>query len=197
MTRINGFLVILLGTLPLLAAACDTEEELLPEDFIDVDTDDNIGEDADEDDEFRAWTGYTSEETPPIICPNYYAARGFDCTGSYCDNVAIYCQYVGGSYGQSSWTTYFSEEGSGGADERHCSGSDSWVTGVACSGSYCDDLSLRCTRFPGTSTGSCYWSGSFSEEQPPFYAPYGYYIKGMECIGSYCDDKQYRYCQMN
>ncbi len=72
-----------------------------------------------------------------------------------------------------------------------------WVTGVACHGGYCDNLSLQCTQFIGSSTGSCAWSTWYSEEQAPFIAPWGYYIHGIECDGGYCDNKRYYYCWMN
>lgn len=71
-----------------------------------------------------------------------------------------------------------------------------WMTGISCNGSYCDNISLLCSQMSGSSTGSCSWSGWYSEEQGPFYAPWGYFIKGVQCSGRYCDNKRYRYCQL-
>ncbi|PRQ02431.1 hypothetical protein ENSA5_23580 [Enhygromyxa salina] len=195
--RSTAWCALLLGALPLLANGCDTEEALLPSDYVEAEADNDVNDDVDEDldDGFRTWTGYVSEENPPLICSNRYAARGFDCSGSYCDNVSMDCRYLSATIGESSWIPYFSEEGSATADEGHCWGSNQWMTGVVCSGSYCDNLSLRCTAFPGTSAGDCHWSSWYSEEQSPFYAPFGYYIKGLECDGNYCDNKRYRYCK--
>jgi hypothetical protein len=144
----------------------------------------------------RAWTAYTSEETPPLECPNGQAVQGIDCTGDYCDNLALYCETTGRTSGYSTWVPYFSEEGSGTADEGHCNSSDMWVSGINCKGSYCDDLTLRCTQLINSWPGTCWWSGWFSEEQAPFYATGGAFIKGVECDGDYCDNKRYRYCQM-
>jgi hypothetical protein len=146
-------------------------------------------------DELRGWTGYTSEEYAPLTCDERQAVSGANCIGRYCDDISLYCSDTGRGTGGQTWLPYFSEEGSGTADEGHCPGSDMWVTGLGCKGSYCDNLSLLCTQFPGSSTGSCEWSDPFSEEQGPFIAPWGY-IKGIACDGSYCDNKQYLYCSM-
>lgn len=144
----------------------------------------------------RSWTGYTSEEEPPLLCPYQYAARGVDCNGGYCDDVALYCSYTGRSVGAQSWQPYFSEEGSGSADESICPADDMWVAGISCDGGYCDNLSLLCTQFIGSSTGYCEWSAWFSEEQGPFVAPWGHFIKGFECDGGYCDNMRYYHCWM-
>ncbi|PRQ09678.1 hypothetical protein [Enhygromyxa salina] len=193
----KALLCIMFGGLALATAGCDTEADISTDDYAAIATDADPGDGANSADSFRGWIGYTSEEYPSLICPNSNAVRGFDCTGSYCDNVSPYCEQVGGtSVGSSYWTSYFSEEGSGYDDEGHCWGNDEWMTGVDCSGSYCDDLSLRCTKFLGSNTGNCYWSGWYSEEQSAFMAATGHYIKGMECGGSYCDNKRYRYCKM-
>lgn len=144
----------------------------------------------------RSWTAYTSEEYPPLECPNGQAVQGIDCTGGYCDNMALYCEYTGRVSGYSTWVPYFSEEGSGTADEGHCVGGDMWFSGINCKGGYCDDLTLRCTQLIGSWSGTCWWSGWYSEEQAPFYASGGAFIKGIECDGGYCDNMRYRYCQM-
>lgn len=195
MNKHHSRFVLLLGALPLLAGGCGPDQS--PVDDIDPSMEVEIAVDGNGDGP-RAWSGFVSEEQPPTICPNNYAVRGFDCDGSYCDNVAINCRPVfGAEFGQSIWTPYFSEEGS--MDERRgqCAGPQRWMTGVACSGSYCDNLTIRCTAFPGTTPSNCSWSGWFSEEQPRFNAPNGYFIKTVECGGSYCDNKRYRYCRMN
>jgi hypothetical protein len=144
----------------------------------------------------RAWTGYTSEEYPPLSCPDQHAVRGAHCTGGYCDNIALYCSYTGRYAEDPTWMPYFSEEGSGTTDEGHCLDNDRWLTGISCNGGYCDNLSLLCARVPGSSTGGCTWSGWYSEEDGPFVAPVGYYVKGIECDGGYCDNLRYRYCWM-
>jgi hypothetical protein len=147
--------------------------------------------------EFRAWSGYTSEEYPPLICPNRHAVRGIDCEGDYCDNLSLDCRFTGRIQGEHAWQPYFSEEGESSADEGHCYGDNTWMTGINCRGSYCDDLTMRCSVLVGSSTGTCTWSSWYSEEQAPFVAPSGRYLKGIECDGSYCDNKRYYYCWMN
>src|SRR5690606_29571061 len=97
--------------------------------------------------------------------------------------------------GQSFWTPYFSEEGSGPADEGRCTGPRRWMTGLACMGSFCDNLSIRCTQFPDTSASDCRWSDWHSEEDGRFNAPNGFFLKNIECDGDYCDNKRYRYCR--
>lgn len=197
MTRTNNHLaslVLLLGSLSLLGSGCEADD--LPADEMPPITD--TAPEADDGEGTRAWSGYVSEEQPPTICANNYAVRGFDCSGSYCDNVSINCRPVfGHPFGNSIWTPYFSEEGSTADRRGRCAGPQRWMTGVACSGSYCDNLSIRCTQFPGSSPSNCEWSGWYSEEQSRFNAPSGYFIKAVECSGSYCDNKRYRYCRMN
>jgi hypothetical protein len=175
-----------------LLIGCDAPPEA---DEIVAQSDDVANADA-EDDEFRWWTGYTSEENPPLHCPPGEAVQGFDCRGDYCDNVALYCTSTGRSLGSQTVMPYFSEEGEGAADEGHCVGGDMWMTGVACRGGYCDDLAMTCTQMIGSWTGLCWWSGWHSEEQGSFYAPYGHFVKGIECNGDYCDNKRFYYCQM-
>jgi hypothetical protein len=148
------------------------------------------------DEQFRSWTGYTSEEYPPLSCPYGEAVQGADCKGSYCDNISLYCNSTGRGTGWSTWTPYFSEEGSGTANEGHCVGGDMWMTGVACKGRYCDNLSLMCSQLVNSSTGECGWTEWYSEEQGAFGGYPGYFVKGIECSGRYCDNKRYYYCLM-
>jgi hypothetical protein len=192
MSKISGITVLLL-TQVWLASGCD-DPYAAESGVADVEDDEDAVED---DDEFRAWTGYTSEENPPLICQNRNAVRGIDCMGDYCDNISLDCRFTGRLAGEHSWLPYFSEEGSSTADEGHCIGDNTWMTGIVCRGSYCDDISMRCSVLIGSSTGTCTWSAWYSEEQGPFTAPSGRYIKGMECDGSYCDNKRYYYCWMN
>lgn len=185
-------LAALLLTQGFLSSGCDAPTEV---DEVVADSED-VDDAAGADDQFRSWTGYTSEETPPLICPYGHAVQGADCKGSYCDNVALYCTPTGRGTGWSTWTPYFSEEGSGAADEGHCIGGDMWMTGIGCSGSYCDNISMLCSQMVGSWTGDCYWSAWYSEEQGAFYADPGYFIKGIECDGRYCDNKRYLYCAL-
>jgi hypothetical protein len=139
------------------------------------------------------WTGWTSEENPPLECVSGRLVGGVDCAGRYCDNVSIDCLAVSATVGSSSWTSYFSEEGS---NSRICSANE-WMTGIACQGRYCDSISIKCTEILNKTPVSCSWtSQSYSEESGPFQAPAGSYIRGIRCDGSYCDNKFYYYCRL-
>jgi hypothetical protein len=141
-----------------------------------------------------AWTGsWFSEETPSSTCPNSQLVTAVACSGSYCDNMQIGCH---GSYplGAPTWTSWFSEEGT---NWRTCSGS-SYVSGMDCSGSFCDNISLECSPTGTTpASNTCAWSGYFSEESPPYFAPAGTAIKGVQCNGSNCDNKRYYVCPIS
>jgi hypothetical protein len=192
----KALLHIVFGGLALAIGGCDIDETSLMEDEVDPASAADPAEDAEEAENFRIWTGFTSEEYPPLYCPTSNAVRGFDCSGSYCDNVSLYCDYTYRStIGYSYWTGYFSEEGDGSADEGRCNGPQEWMTALDCNGSYCDNIDIQCSQFPGSSTGNCYWTGWYSEEQSSFLAPSGHFFKGIECGGDYCDNKRYLYCR--
>lgn len=163
---------------------------------VDDDDDGNVDDD-DDDEELGGWTAFTSEEYAALSCPDGQAVQGADCEGSFCDDVALYCAPTGWASGATAWLPYFSEEGAGAADEGHCLDDDMWMTGINCKGGFCDGISMQCTQMIGSTTGACQWSGWYSEEQAPFYAPADHYIKGIECAGAFCDRKRYRYCHMS
>jgi hypothetical protein len=138
------------------------------------------------------WTPYTSEENPPIICDSASLMNQVQCRGDYCDDTRAYCQASGGSVGPSYWTSYFSEEST---NYRYCN-AGYWVTGLACSGSYCDNNALQCTYIYGISAINCYWTGWVSEEGGGLLSfGYHYYARGMQCDGSNCDNKRFYVCQ--
>lgn len=138
------------------------------------------------------FSGYTSDEYPPVTASNSYLVSAMACSGAYCDNVALGYEYLAGANHTSNyWTPYFSEEGT---NYQICSG-NSFMTGIACKGGYCDNITLQCTYISGkTKSGTCYWSAYFSEEQGVQYIPPGYYVDGVQCSGSNCDNKRMRYC---
>lgn len=165
-----------------------------PEDGGDIGDDEVFGDGGDE---LGTWTTYTSEEFPALRCPDGQAAQGADCAGGFCDDIALYCTPTGWTTGASVWLPFFSEEGSGAGDEGHCLDDDMWMNGIKCKGGFCDRISMQCAQMIGSSTGLCEWSGWYSEEQEPFYAPTDFFIKGVECAGAFCDRKRYRYCHMS
>jgi hypothetical protein len=142
----------------------------------------------------NAWTPYTSEEDPPIVCDGVSAFSQVRCSGDYCDNIRAYCRSSSrGTRGTSTWTTYFSEEGT---DYRYC-GASQWVTGLSCQEDYCDNISLQCTTISGVTPGNCYWTGWISEEGGGLLNfGTGYFARGAQCDGSNCDAKRWYVCQM-
>lgn len=137
------------------------------------------------------WLGWFNENTPPSTCPTNNLATGTQCWGGWCWWMALECHPGTGTLGDRSWTPYFSEENQ---SYQICPGS-SYVSGMHCRDSYCDNLSLECTTTSTTPAAhTCAWSGWFSEEDAPFYAPWATAIKGVQCSGSNCDALRYYYC---
>lgn len=63
------------------------------------------------------------------------------------------------------------------------------VRGVACYGSYCDEVFLSCRKSDWTDGRDGRFTRFFSEEEQAFVAcPDGFILSGLSCRGSYCDD---------
>ena len=63
------------------------------------------------------------------------------------------------------------------------------VTGIMCSGDYCDNKQLMCCRIPGlTLEGPEIPSSYFSEEGTNYFMDDNLAVIGMQCTGSYCDN---------
>lgn len=154
------------------------------------------------------WTNETTDGLPPVQCQG--RVGGVSCSGKYCDNVALFCRDAVGATGDSNWDDYFSEEGnnialpdwqipaggiSGPFNGSFCPGT-SWVSGISCSGRYCDNISLDCTDMPDVHVTSCRWTTrSFSEEEGAVVFPENEILGGVACFGKYCDNKKYYLCQ--
>ena len=81
------------------------------------------------------------------------------------------------------WTPSTSEEAGENSPAR-CE--SRLVSGLKCSGRYCDDVSLQCGDQLPLETKS--WSPYFSEESKEGYTcPNGEFIQGVRCHGKYCD----------
>ncbi|MFV8754304.1 hypothetical protein ACNOYE_27480 [Nannocystaceae bacterium ST9] len=170
------------------------------------------------------WTPWVSEENggPSTICgPSTEAARGFDCDGGYCDDVRVYCDTLPFGITVSDWkfSGFFSEEDSGfgtvtsegwyrydNSYSHVCyySGAAGIMTGIRCSGSNCDNISVECgipqTHFGGVAAPveyrDCYWTDYVSEEDAALMLYDEEFITGVECSGSYCDDKRFYVCSV-
>jgi hypothetical protein len=170
------------------------------------------------------WTRWFSEESPAYaICSGTdEGVVGFQCSGSYCDNIRFLCETLpfglvsNFSY---SWTGYFSEESDGlgeyvsegfyhyyDENYRVCYASDTGgvVSGMGCRGDYCDDIQLECMKPAKLVNGvltlasftNCAWSGWYSEEQSAVDFGWNRYIVGAECSGDYCDNKRFYVCSL-
>ncbi len=171
------------------------------------------------------WLPYISDETGGFAycASTTEAVAGVRCSGSYCDNVGIRCQTLPtnitvtgnhhsdtfseeGYYGTNSTTGWYQSD----SDNSHVCNwgkeSPGIVTGMRCSGSYCDNITLECATPRALVNGTvervrftgCYWTGYYSEEDPwvSWDPSQEKYIAGVQCSGSYCDDKRYYICHM-
>lgn len=141
---------------------------------------------------YNGWTPWTSEEYPPVGCDPGSLVGEFGCSGGWCDNVRLDCVPTGQSAGGSSWTSYFSEEGT---NYRQCA-EGAWMTGIACKGGWCDDVAIQCTSYPNITAKDCYWTGWISEEGGGTltFGP-GFYARGALCGGSRCDNMRFLICR--
>ncbi|MCH9684134.1 MAG: hypothetical protein K0V04_22065 [Deltaproteobacteria bacterium] len=137
------------------------------------------------------WAPAVSEETPPATCDGSGVAVGVDCMGWHCDLVQMFCGAHSGTVGARVWTEWFSEE----ANSYRICPNTQWVTGVACQGAWCDDISLECTDL-GLSAKTCWWSSYFGSEDPIFMAPTGHLMAGVQCKGTYCEQMRYFTCEV-
>jgi hypothetical protein len=119
-----------------------------------------------------------------------YAVRGINCKGSYCDDKQLYCcadGLPGLDPSNRIESPYFSEEDPPYIDKSRV------LTGLACTGRYCDNISMTMYGFrSGPNIDQSWTQGWFSEEK-------GYdrcqrngvemgFVVGLECGGRYCDN---------
>lgn len=133
----------------------------------------------------------TTDGSTPISCGSGSVATGAWCTGSNCDNVWLYCEYIGGLWSSHYPTAFFSEEGQ---YWKTCNEGYA-LTGLTCTGNYCDNISLECSYTGSLLTNDCRWTQWFSEEQGGLFFDSGWYARGAACRGNNCDDMMYYICQ--
>lgn len=66
-----------------------------------------------------------------------------------------------------------------------------FVSGIRCTGRYCDNIEITCTKIPGATVGADHrWTPWVSEESssPAWCGPGPNLIAGFACNGSYCDN---------
>lgn len=145
------------------------------------------------------WTAYSSEEnqeSPKALCDYAEIVRGFACKGRYCDNIAVKCDYEKRTViddPEEYWSPFYSEELKQG-NLLICP-DGSFISGINCSGRYCDAISLHCTEVTSSAHRGCFWTEHISEENlGRLDIPKGFGAAGIRCKGSYCDDKQILVC---
>jgi hypothetical protein len=150
-----------------------------------------------------AQTFTLSEEDPPASCPLGSAVSSIGCSGDFCDNVTITCRPLTARTGRTFWTNWFEADGknSGACTDPQYGTSpprDAVMSGIACRGGNCDDISLHCTVIPGgfVSHGACR-TVSLSDENRPHYLADGSVIAMIACSGRHCDNKRVTICPFN
>lgn len=141
-------------------------------------------------------TSWFSEEgNASAFCQPGYAVRGIFCSGANCDNKRLNCcDYAGSGYDRSVnfwWSQSFSEESPGQAVS-----SAAFVSGMACKGSYCDNLRLN--YFSSNlvqNNGQCRFTPRFSEEGAGSASCAGNeFVAGVRCTGGYCGNLELWCC---
>lgn len=140
----------------------------------------------------------TTDGGPPIICPQGFMTASLNCTGSYCDNITMTCsrnlREVTGLF----WTRFVERDGANTATCGAAGGPDGFMSGIACSGDYCDDIALQCTRLTlfrpdFTDCGTV----EFSEEQGVQRWPSVFHFPvSIRCSGTHCDNKRLTACRL-
>jgi hypothetical protein len=64
----------------------------------------------------------------------------------------------------------------------------SFISGIRCTGGYCDNIRIFCTRISDAAIGRGSWMAWVSEEQGRRECPPNHLIAGLACRGGYCDN---------
>jgi hypothetical protein len=145
------------------------------------------------------WTADFSEEgAAEQHCPSGFAMRGARCTGSNCDNIALWCcpySAVPDNAAAKSWSGEFSEENGG--RPYPPTASAQFLSALHCSGNYCDNIRMEFIRTPHlVFGGACFQGDWFSEEGRNYYdCPAGTWVGGLACRGNNCDDLSLYCCR--
>lgn len=153
----------------------------------------------------------TSEGDRPLTCPQNHLVTGIRCLNGHCGDIRLECSGNDAVVSEHKtvfreWKAHISEEKPNVATcrieepykyEGSQNGFFGVITGIACKGKNCDDLSLECAGIldNGPSMDSCYWTDWVSEEDGgTLLFPEGDFAVNMQCRGNYCDDKRFLLC---
>jgi hypothetical protein len=137
---------------------------------------------------------FSEEGKASAFCKPGYAVRGVLCSGRHCDNKRLRCCDYAGVYDRSTrfwWSPWFSEEGEG-----QFLSSAGFVSGIACSGAYCDNLRLN--YFSSSlvrNNGQCRFTRPFSGEgSASGNCGDNEFVAGCRCSGPYCGNLELWCC---
>lgn len=138
------------------------------------------------------WSPYVSDQNPDgHICKG--AIGGMRCDGTYCYNHSLGC--LQGSAGTQAtdggWSQYFSNQPPNNVFK--CQAGEI-VTGFKCKGSYCYNVSLRCSTTTQV-LSNCSWTEYFSDQPPAEKIWPDKVMAGMECSGDYCYNHKAYVCE--
>ena len=156
----------------------------------------------------NGWTQWVSEEPTAYFgtCGQDAAgAIGAGCRGSYCDDMRLYCGPLPRGFtripGNNIWWSphWISEEfpnNSVGCPVDHV------MDGLMASGSYADNIRIRCSPTTFPPTVNCKWMPYFSEENGGTQW-FDYDVMSLaagvavavQCSGRYCDNMSYYICE--
>ena len=119
------------------------------------------------------------------------------CEGRFCDDIEQYCQALdnGQAYREFNWSWRFSDET--GAAECRFGAELGAMTGMYCSGDFCDTMQMECGRlWAGGGFHSCRWTEWVSEEgDANVQWPVGNRAaRAAQCSGDYCDAMRFLVC---
>jgi hypothetical protein len=143
-----------------------------------------------------------SEEDPPRTCAPGSIVASLGCSGDFCDNISLTCRPQPGRTARMFWTNWVESGGQALAacaeidpDTDLLPPLDGFLSGIACRGDYCDDISLHCTRFVGLMIDepNCVTTRHSDENRGVGVAP-GFAIAAIRCSGRHCDNKDVTIC---
>ncbi len=144
-----------------------------------------------------------SEEDPPAECQLPLIAGSFLCEGSFCDEITVECNNLDSDIAFSEWTHWVEHDGRRKADcaDPLDEGRDfdtTVMTGLACRGSFCDDISVRCTAMRNFVQGPDDQCEQFtrSDGDNVLRLPFGTAIRALTCEGQHCDNVTVTVCPM-
>jgi hypothetical protein len=154
------------------------------------------------------WLPAFSEEQPDgQYCPGWNErVTRTHCWGDFCDNIELYCAELPpelGEYDDWKMAGWTSEEYNAIECTFANAGDFGAITGMKCSGGYCDNINVECGHpEPGHSLSDCYWTLWVSEEGGGISYFSGSQAlekgaRGIQCAGDYCDSMRYLACTEN